>query len=64
MSDTIAAISTPQNTGGIGIIRISGDNAIEIAEKVFVSADRRLLENMKGYTAAYGRVYYHNDFSN
>ena len=34
MSDTIAAISTPQNTGGIGIIRISGDNAIEIAEKV------------------------------
>lgn len=61
MSDTIAAISTPQNTGGIGIIRISGDNAIEIAEKVFVSADKRLLENMKGYTAAYGRVYYHNE---
>ncbi|MDP4091932.1 MAG: tRNA uridine-5-carboxymethylaminomethyl(34) synthesis GTPase MnmE [Bacillota bacterium] len=34
-SDTIAAISTPQGTGGIGIIRISGSGAFEIAEQLF-----------------------------
>ena len=32
-SDTIAAISTPHGTGGIGIIRISGDEAFNIAQK-------------------------------
>ena len=40
MPDTIAAIATPQNTGGIGIIRISGENAVEIAGKVFKAADK------------------------
>ena len=33
--DTIAAISTPYGTGGIGIIRISGDRAFEIAKTIF-----------------------------
>ena len=33
--DTIAAISTPQGVGGIGIIRISGSQAIEKANKIF-----------------------------
>lgn len=61
MSETIAAISTPQNTGGIGIIRISGDNAIEIAGKVFRAADQRRLESMKGYTAAYGHAFYNGE---
>lgn len=61
MPDTIAAISTPQNTGGIGVIRISGDDAITIAQKVFTAADKRPLAQMKGYTAAYGRVYYKNE---
>ncbi|MGN1443932.1 MAG: tRNA uridine-5-carboxymethylaminomethyl(34) synthesis GTPase MnmE [Acutalibacteraceae bacterium] len=58
MPDTIAAIATPQNTGGIGIIRISGENAVEIAGKVFKAADKRNLETMKGYTAAYGHAYF------
>ena len=31
--DTIAAISTPYGTGGIGIIRISGDKAFEITKQ-------------------------------
>ncbi len=35
--DTIAAISTPLGEGGIGIVRISGEDAIEIAEKIFLS---------------------------
>lgn len=33
--DTIAAIATPLGTGGIGVIRISGNNSFEITEKIF-----------------------------
>lgn len=33
--DTIAAIATPIGTGGVGVIRISGDKSFEIAEKIF-----------------------------
>ncbi len=38
IGDTIAAISTPQGEGGIGIVRISGPEAIEITKKIFRSA--------------------------
>ncbi len=61
MSDTIAAISTPQNTGGIGIIRISGDEAISVADKVFRSVRDKKLCGMKGYTAAFGDIFYNNE---
>ena len=53
---TIAAISTPTGVGGIGTIRISGENAIEIADKVFLSASHEKLASVSGYTARYGRV--------
>ena len=33
--DTIAAIATPLGTGGVGVIRISGDSAFEITDKIF-----------------------------
>ena len=33
--DTIAAIATPQGTGGVGVIRISGDTSFEIIKKIF-----------------------------
>ena len=36
MSETIAANSTPQGQGGIGIVRISGDSALDIMKKIFV----------------------------
>jgi len=52
--DTISAISTPIGVGGIGIVRLSGKRAIEIADKIFVG--RRKLKDMRGYTAAYGKV--------
>ena len=39
MSKTIAAVATGNSVSGIGVIRISGDNAIEIAEKVFKAMD-------------------------
>ena len=35
--DTIAAIATPIGTGGVGVIRISGDKAFDIAEKIFTN---------------------------
>lgn len=57
MNVTIAAIATGNSAAGIGIIRISGDEAISIAQKVFVAMDSTPLEEMKGYTAKYGKVY-------
>lgn len=55
-SNTIAAISTAQGAGGIGVIRISGEKAKAVADKVFHSAGGKKLSEMKGYTALYGKV--------
>lgn len=57
MSDVIAAVSTPLAAGGIGVIRISGEGAIEIADKVVSTTSGKSLTSMKGYTAAHGKVY-------
>ncbi|HEX3017512.1 MAG TPA: tRNA uridine-5-carboxymethylaminomethyl(34) synthesis GTPase MnmE [Caproicibacter sp.] len=54
--DTIAAISTPQAPGAIGVIRVSGPRAREVVGKVFVSVHGKSLEDIRGYTALYGRV--------
>ena len=58
---TIAAISTAQGEGGIGVIRISGERAIEIADAVFKNINGKKLADMKGYTAAYGSILYENE---
>ena len=55
-NSTIAAISTAQGEGGIGVIRVSGDGAIEIADKVFKNINNKKLSDMKGYTAAFGSI--------
>ncbi len=59
MSDlsSIAAISTPLGTGGVGIIRISGKNATEIADRIFVSVNGKKLSSSKGYRAYFGRIF-------
>ncbi|MCI1954796.1 MAG: tRNA uridine-5-carboxymethylaminomethyl(34) synthesis GTPase MnmE [Oscillospiraceae bacterium] len=54
--DTIAAVSTPQAPGAIGIVRISGPRAREVAGRVFVSAHGKSLDGIRGYTALYGKV--------
>lgn len=54
---TIAAIATGGGTGGISVIRISGEKALEIAEKVFKPARDKKISDMKGYTACYGGIY-------
>ena len=51
---TIAAVSTPNAVGGIAVIRISGDKAIDIASKVFTPTGGRSVHDMEGYTCAYG----------
>jgi len=43
--DTIAAIATPSGEGGIGIVRISGNEAVPIAGRLFVSASGRRLDD-------------------
>lgn len=53
---TIAAISTGKAPGGIGIVRISGEKAIEIGDRVFVSVSGKKLCEISGYTALYGKV--------
>ena len=54
---TIAAISTPLGEGGIGVIRISGEEAILIADKVFKSVSGKTLCSLAGYSALLGHVY-------
>lgn len=53
---TIAAISTPLGTGGVGIIRISGPCALKIADRVFCSINEKKLIDSKGYRAHYGKI--------
>lgn len=54
--DTISAIATPQVPGGIGIVRISGPEACRVAQTVFCAKSGRPVEEMPGYTAAFGRA--------
>ncbi len=58
MSRVIAAISTAPAPAGIGMVRLSGDGAVEIASKIFRPRSKtRSLEKTPGYTALYGWVY-------
>lgn len=54
--DTIAAISTPHGEGGIGVIRISGSDAIDIAKKIFKPISIDSVDNIPKYGAAYGEI--------
>ena len=56
-TNTIAAISTANGPGGIGVIRISGESAFDIGDKVFKNINDKKISEMNGYTAAYGNVY-------
>ncbi|MFI3206306.1 MAG: tRNA uridine-5-carboxymethylaminomethyl(34) synthesis GTPase MnmE [Clostridia bacterium] len=54
-STSIAAISTAKGLGGIAVIRISGNKAREIADKVFKGSKK--ISELPSYTASYGKVY-------
>lgn len=54
---TITAIATARGQAGIGVIRVSGDEAVQIADRVFKSASGKKVKDLSGYSALYGRVY-------
>ena len=54
--DTISQIATPRGAGGIGIVRVSGSEALSVACRVFRSATGRDVREMAPYTACYGHV--------
>jgi len=54
---TIAAVATAPGQGGIGIVRVSGPEALAVAQRIFRPVGRRAVRDMKGYTAALGRLF-------
>ena len=55
---TIVAISTAPAIGGIGIVRMSGDNAFDILSKIFVPKNKQNIEEIKGNSIKYGHIVY------
>ena len=55
--DTIAAVSTPYGKGGIAVLRVSGENAIEIAQRVFLAKCGKALSEIESSKAVYGYIY-------
>lgn len=54
--DTIAALSSPAGKGGVAVIRISGGEAIEIADRVFKSASGKTVAELKPNVMSYGSI--------
>ena len=57
MEKTIAAVSTAPAPGGIGIVRISGEEALAVADQVFRGVSGKKLSEMRGYTAQLGGAF-------
>ena len=55
--DTIAAVSTPYGKGGIAVLRVSGEDAVKIAEKVFFPKSGRTLSEFESKKAIYGDIF-------
>ena len=57
ITDTIAAISSAAGNSGIGIIRVSGDEAIEVVDQIFRPANKnKKLANVECHTVHYGHI--------
>ncbi len=54
--ETIAAIATPHGTGGVAVIRISGEYSIRRADEIFRPLHGKIPSQMDGYTCAYGQI--------
>lgn len=57
LGDTIAAISTPHGKGGVALLRVSGDEAVSVCEKVFEPRNGKKLSEVPPRTAVYGRIF-------
>lgn len=60
MNDTISAIATAAGNAGVGIVRLSGDNALDVADKIFHAANKRKLVDSSTREIFFGHV---KDFS-
>jgi len=56
IEDTIAAIGTKPGEAAIGIVKLSGNNSIEIADKIFMSSSGKKIFELDTYTMVYGRI--------
>lgn len=56
VSDTIAAIATALGNSGIGIVRISGNEAFDVINRIFVPADGRKISKQDSHTIHYGHI--------
>lgn len=54
---TIASISTAPGIGGIGIIRMSGENTFKILDKIFRAKSPKNIEEIPGYTIKFGHIF-------
>ena len=53
---TIVSISTAPGIGGIGIIRMSGEDSFKILDKIFFPKNKQRIEDIKGYSIKYGNI--------
>ena len=56
LGDTVAAVSTPRGKGGVALIRLSGDMAIEVASRVFRPKSKKPLSECEARRAIYGEI--------
>ena len=56
MGKTIAAIATALGEASIGVVRISGDGAVTVADRVFQSVSGKALTECTGYSALFGYI--------
>lgn len=56
ITDTIAAVSTPYGKGGVALLRVSGERAVEIAARVFFPASGKALGDVDANYMTYGRI--------
>ena len=56
MNDIIAEISTPMGRGGVAVIRISGDGALDVGDKLFRPKSGRTVSELDGGRAVYGSI--------
>ena len=56
IDDTIAAIATAPGEGGIGIIRISGEKSLQVAQSIFKSKSGKMIKDYNTRTLIYGTI--------
>jgi tRNA modification GTPase len=56
IDDTIAAISTPLGRNGIGIVRLSGREALKISDRIFISHKKKKIKHISSHKILYGHI--------